>query len=495
MTDRPWDTQEVRKRMLAKICAAFAIKPDQLATLTDLMKRCGVVIAGSFVVEAILDVNWESSDVDVWMPSTKQSDVDDVVIWFMTHGYNGLRCDNVIVPDYTRLHAYVNEIMFLNSTCAQRTIHSYLNNRRPDFTQLIPIRKKVQILTAKRGKTVTDVVRSFDMNAVQFYFDGEAIHQVNPAAYTSLIHPGKISRVALKEQSLLEWPRTFVRLAKYAKRGITISEEGEAEIESAMNKNFARYEQKDKNDISAVLSEQLTRHVLRIIKGDQFRPLRLTLLNAITSDLPLTLRQYSPPRHLSWKPRKDELTLLLQILGAKPPVPLSQLKSVKVTSYPTTYYDFLMLSDMPIVEDDSAIYIGFAEQYVKMSLDQVEISVLDKDGTRSMFQCVGLKQFPPKEGQVRYVRISHAHMNVIVSLKNLLRIIQRDPLHPYWYLVPTRRTFSHTVSKQALGLVGVPSHLGANHCQAGTDMLVYKLRPVRLKNPSSSDSSGASPTV
>lgn len=296
---QPWDTDEVRERLLQNLSRAFHTTEKEAEKFAKMLRKSGGVIAGSCVLEAILNVHWEGSDVDIWMPHSGKSPnhpgrvaLGGMVKWFKDHGYTSIRPDNVESPVYQRLHAYVQTIYHLGA--ANNSIDRYLggwwtpkSKRRhmhtlPDTPKTL---KNVQILTAREDKTVVDVVRSFDLVALQFYFDGKSIKAAHPDAYDSLHGEGggRISKVALHEQGPAEWARTFVRLVKYSKRGIKLSHEGEQEIEKSINTALLGMDMRLRRKTMRTMKAKIRSAVMTFDLQDQQRPATLTLLKAMAS--------------------------------------------------------------------------------------------------------------------------------------------------------------------------------------------------------------------
>lgn len=171
-------------------------------TLVEILKESGGVIAGSSVMQSLLNVSWDNIDIDLWIPSHEEGRLDglqELTLLLNRSGYTQKVEQNTDREQYKRFEDYVESITtFFGGT------------NRCD----------VQIIKLRRGQNIRQMVKSFDIVASQFFFDGVRIIEVGENSRDDLWN-GTItfSKEVLKIQALPEWLRTIRRVKKYMSRG------------------------------------------------------------------------------------------------------------------------------------------------------------------------------------------------------------------------------------------------------------------------------------
>lgn len=158
------------------------------------------VIAGSSVIQSILNLSWENINVDLWLPASEFNSLRTIQELLYKHGYNYQ--STKIVENCRELYRYVH------------TITTFFGGSK---------RLAVQIMHVHSGVTTKDVVESFDIRATQFLYDGHQIVEVGDDSLDELITGTmKFSDAALNSGDTHEWIRTIERVKKYASRGFRL---------------------------------------------------------------------------------------------------------------------------------------------------------------------------------------------------------------------------------------------------------------------------------
>lgn len=159
-----------------------------------------VLIAGSAVMQAVLDEAWEASDMDMWATSHAGAAAD------LKHaGYALAR--HVPIDEnsaYARMSATI------------RCIHEYRKAAGP----------VVQVITVKTENAL-DAVHAFDITACQVYYvpKQRVLAAASPDALAALLARRIVfSQSALQTQAPMEWIRTLKRVCKYVRRGFVIED-------------------------------------------------------------------------------------------------------------------------------------------------------------------------------------------------------------------------------------------------------------------------------
>ena len=167
---------------------------------SNTLRRSGCLVAGSFPLQVYLNKTWDESDIDIW---ANEKSVNEMTIHLLKEGYPvpkrlSLQVDHTdCAKSYARLQKYV------------RRIFAFTCRGKPNI-QIIVI----------RGESIKDVIDTFDLTVCQVFYDGENItwlhvHSKDDADNMKLV----ITQRAIEEQSLFEWIRTYIRIAKYMNRG------------------------------------------------------------------------------------------------------------------------------------------------------------------------------------------------------------------------------------------------------------------------------------
>lgn len=186
-------------------------------SVNTFLKKSKAVIAGSIVLEAVLNKRWKgknnnykSPDIDFWIPfDTSQCIYDHMFTilakdWHIESFSSNNYWWNTGKSDYARLHKYVNKIVFAKA---------FMLKPKKSITP-------IQFMVLNPGITVKDVIRSFDIECCKVFYDGKKIRSMNPAAPNAI----NISPKMMYEQTIFEWIRTIKRVEKYVNRGLLFDE-------------------------------------------------------------------------------------------------------------------------------------------------------------------------------------------------------------------------------------------------------------------------------
>lgn len=185
----------------------------------------GGVIAGSAVVQCLLDVVWPESDLDIWVPAVLGSS--------KTHTANekdNLDHTLVIGKSHPLLQPFCK--LFDPSWSLQQSGqyptggYNYHRLRRA-IEIVVTVGTQVQVIGLRRSTAFA--LASFDFEALQLAFDGRKFLQLQTsehkeAPFRQLLQRRlQLSPVAITLQnSHDEWLRTCERMAKYAHRGFNV---------------------------------------------------------------------------------------------------------------------------------------------------------------------------------------------------------------------------------------------------------------------------------
>jgi hypothetical protein len=227
-----------------KLISLFNFEEEHREQQTNALKEAlissNAVIAGSAIMQSVLNVDWNDSDIDIWLPiDSEASPIDSfckaikILKCIPGHYYipkiikmcprnNGF----MSIETYQRLSTYVTYIM---------TMHHRQNSK-----------KAIQIICVKT--TIAEVIASFDIIASQIWYNGKEFMQILPGQLGTnnipmseqitdgeiVIEPDmsqnvkpinqlinkqiKMSTIALELQSPFEWIRTIIRIEKYKTR-------------------------------------------------------------------------------------------------------------------------------------------------------------------------------------------------------------------------------------------------------------------------------------
>jgi hypothetical protein len=175
------------------------------------------VIAGSAVMQAVLNEAWEGADVDMWasapaLPSI-QADLTRA-------GYALTR--HVLIDEhsaYARMSAIIACIHEFAAAGPERPNQERQERPNPNQKPLI------QVITVK-GSPVA-AVHTFDITACQVYYvpREHAVVAASPEALDALLARTLVfSQSSLETQTPVEWIRTLKRVCKYLRRGFVIDD-------------------------------------------------------------------------------------------------------------------------------------------------------------------------------------------------------------------------------------------------------------------------------
>lgn len=160
------------------------------------LKELDAYIAGSFPLQAVLNVEWKS-DVDIWVYDEEYQgkNLRALIAYLLSIGasipktYSGKLYEE---SNYSRLRNDVHRIL----ECS-------LND------------SKIQIVSCKRP--TLDIIRNFDLTICEVGFDGEKVSIIGDTTMDDIINHRLVPGTS--DQSIFEWYRTFRRMIKYIERG------------------------------------------------------------------------------------------------------------------------------------------------------------------------------------------------------------------------------------------------------------------------------------
>lgn len=176
----------------------------KLRDMNTCLQDTGAVIAGSSLIQSIIGTDWENIDMDIWLPTNEQQTARLAQISHLLRksGYTDETQQIITTPSqYSRLAKFI------------RTIVTFHGGAR---------RIPVQVMMLNKDIAVADLVRSFDITATQFLYDGRTILQIGGDSYDHLVRREILFSVeACSSQSHMEWLRTLNRVKKYRNRGFS----------------------------------------------------------------------------------------------------------------------------------------------------------------------------------------------------------------------------------------------------------------------------------
>jgi len=196
------DGEPIRKKMAKeRLCGkriqqrlVVLLGQDHAQSLFDALKKDRGILAGGFVLQCILDADWQFSDLDLWRPCPETPDAGALVNWIRQTSH----LNNDRDGDATYFHIPMLSHYF----------QGHLRNGRTT---------KIDLMNVEAGWSTDQVVQHFDLSCCRVTFNGQAlvVHDVD-AILTKTVAP------LPKPSGLKAILRQQLRIQKYTKRGFTI---------------------------------------------------------------------------------------------------------------------------------------------------------------------------------------------------------------------------------------------------------------------------------
>ena len=232
-----------------------------IVRFTAMLKNARAWIAGSYVLQAIIDYNWDDSDIDIWAIDKPYgehfSPLCAIFTYFISKEYSAKRNWKAL---WTVKKAYTDNTIINKSIKRNKEISGY-NRLRGSLSEMWTFKKKgyrkVQVLLLK--PTVGDsshfiadefedkydyeqelkrYISQFDLSSCRTFFTGENVYGLHPTTIEEAKNKQQyITRESAELQSLNEWIRTLKRVLKYRNRGFDII--WDDKVKSILLSNFS----------------------------------------------------------------------------------------------------------------------------------------------------------------------------------------------------------------------------------------------------------------
>lgn len=443
----------------------------------DLIKT-GAVIAGGAVLRHLLNTNFWVGDIDIWVPYRKDAKQTYGPLFeylFKTGrtywrkiGRNS-RHEAVDPKDKTINNPQLDYVRMSS------TIHTMYNFMTPAKNN------PVQLIVINPGLDLNSVISTFDLEICQVGFDGVNFFTPQPKEkYLNMLvtKTTNISDNAIYGQSFFEWLRTAQRIDKYAKRGITTS----PDVWDKFNMmDLCKY----------IYFEQISKYV------DKWNDLQ-----SVRPELP----------YFELNDIKLDFILYGRVLSSKTFVDLAYFKGVKLykeltvttrgenaidfieeAKEPSMCYDVSMASDTEVKEyldenKDGIVIITSKDNAVCTTVEVLSWSLGKKKYIDSdvYYECLpgsvdNHYEFPENRSDPYVLlRLTSNYLvkldNIYYALNAMMRGAQVFKISPLLDIEGKHVRLPATVSHGVL--IGRQDYVSADHCQGGTDKLVYKLQIV-----------------
>jgi hypothetical protein len=476
------------------------------------------VIAGSAIMQSVLNVDWDDSDIDIWLPIDSQASPIDS----FCKAIKILKC----IPG----HYYIPKIIKLcprNRNYAFMPIETY--QRLSTYVTYIMtmhhknnLKKAIQIIFVKT--TIEEVIASFDIIASQIWYNGKEFRQILPGQLgdnnipmSEIIIDGvpstnqienpisqlinktiQMSAIALELQSPFEWIRTIIRIEKYNTRfGATLIsiEEKQSIVKSIIAKI-------DEQHATSPVTERSLRNMHDYLQNFK------TAWNTNKSCKQQGIK-------VRWNNLQDVDVLEFKIEGitesffTKPPptpvlvlvTPVNEKKQWIGDTYvisndnnyenanaPTTNvnltiqqkstcFDFCAYDDENIInylddDKDNNIVIFDASGEHPICYTRQRLTDLMNTASAVFYPCVSSDYPSTAIKEKTLVRIQLIY-NVVVPISDVVEAIKNEV--KIFRVYKTKTKFDRTKSANVEYNVHAAAMVSGDHCQAGTDKDLYRL--------------------
>jgi len=438
-TDRPC-------KIIMATLKALIPDPDERNIFWSHFSKCGCVIAGSAVVNAMGrdHTAWIPNDIDIWLPQPTLTTYVFISI-LLKNGYKKKHTTH-FPPSYTRLRKYVKEMIHFESLERGNKI-------------------SIQIIVLSEPD-VKAAIRSFDIVATQHVFsiDYESekqyecsvsdISQRRSATSDFNQHIIRISKIAYDLQSLPEWARTMGRIRKYVDRGFTLPMDETEKIIANLNEILNQVE-RPFDEKTTTLSQTIMYYFKSI--GVAFEMKRGS--NQITI---VPCPNISSTAHCF-----DYITM--------ENTSIANILKINVA----TKKEFVKTQNEKVLDDIGIIMFPPAEKAsgTVFSFKNVQDNLQNPNSI--FYECQGYRPIL----KTQFIKISLSTGNYYVNKATLTSFINIDMIQNNWVfkLKGTMQRLSATASQNAVDAWnGRGSIESAHHCQDGTDMSIQTLTMVSL---------------
>jgi hypothetical protein len=389
----------------------------------------GAVIAGSAVMQSVLGVKWDNSDIDIWLPVDHVNSVKN--LGKAAHILQALptyRMPHTITVggtlNYERLTTFVSNIMTLKN--------------KPTGA------KTIQIMFVKTS--IRDVISSFDFIESQMYYDGKNLlaidNTIMPMLLKKQLH---MSKIALEMQSPHEWIRTLKRVDKYVKRGFT-------------NLDVTEREKIIKSISSQIDPDTLNEFIKAFARVWKSKPF-------CSKQIIITLNN-----------NRVEMRIPTEADSLLPSPIIDQNDN---TTPPQQCFDIIMYNDEDIEKyissnsnDNIVIIEPSGKKAVCFSRDALQ--KLLKDPDTIFYPCIGRNGRYPVDYEKEMVRIYLSGFNVVVPLSDAEAAISNTSRIFRLYKADAEQ-YKTTSSRSSIA--SGANWIGRDHCQDGSDKQLYRLLP------------------
>lgn len=169
---------------------------DNIDEFCRKLKELDAYIAGSFPLQAVLNVEWKS-DIDIWVYDKEYQGkkLKALIAYLLSIG--------ATLPKTYSSKLYEES----NYSRLKNDVHRILDCSLND--------SKIQIVSCKRP--TLDIIRNFDLTICEVGFDGEKVSIIGDTTMDDIINHRLVPGTS--DQSIFEWFRTFRRMLKYIERG------------------------------------------------------------------------------------------------------------------------------------------------------------------------------------------------------------------------------------------------------------------------------------
>ena len=201
--------------------------------LNNILAQINGAIAGSYVMQAILDEHWPGSDIDIWAVEQPYGSIMSPVVplWaYLVHGH-GYNCTqyspsaHLLDDEYARLTDSITKVYTFKHPSNNTTLYPTV--------QLMGLRqlRYDHGLDVRTPNTVERTLTEFDIEACRVYYTPTgSVQGVQDAILKCIEQTLTISPEALGIQTIFEWLRTLKRIKKYVLREFVFEWTGELSI-------------------------------------------------------------------------------------------------------------------------------------------------------------------------------------------------------------------------------------------------------------------------
>lgn len=205
--------------------------------LSSFLIETNSFLAGSFVVQAVLDVIWDNSDIDIWMPHFNSwKHINRIHALLKVHGFvfDCYECHGNFDSADSKSRSFDTHI--INEDYRVMSYHGACQNTT----------KFVKVIIMPADKSFQEIVVAFDILATQLFYDGSSILYFNHNTLPNIIERRiQFSHECLDHEQIRDWWRTFLRVFIYMQRGFTILHHDLDFVVNILVSQLARFDSED----------------------------------------------------------------------------------------------------------------------------------------------------------------------------------------------------------------------------------------------------------